>query len=163
MKKFGKLLFTLLLFFIAFYVVIQFQNVGLSIGAFVVLTIVLISTLKKSSKNKNSAPAKNVAANTSSVPVNNSRDEDLKLYELASLYSCYRDLKEYASVEFRVFYNNYVYTFDAYVNLDNCEPDANKNDIVNSLKYHYNQLAQSLLSEAQKITDKRITIKLNIN
>jgi hypothetical protein len=89
------------------------------------------------------------------------RDEWYKLYDLTKIYSGYQSLRDYAKVDFSVTLDDYGnFTIDGYLDLSDCEPDVNANDIRASLRYAAQQLQKNILSDARSITNGRVTVSI---
>ena len=89
------------------------------------------------------------------------RDEWYKLYDLTRLYSGYQSLRDYAKVDFSVSLDDYGnFTIDGYLDLSDCDPDVNENDIRSSLRYAAQRLQQNILSDARSITNGRVTVSI---
>lgn len=165
MKKLIKTVFILTWLVVAVIVLSQTLNLGLVenpiflVGLALIVAIVLISTMRKISKNaKKKVRTSSAASASRSATVDNS--DALELYKIAELYSRWYDLKDYAKAEISVSYDSdqRAFTISYSLDVENCGEDANMNDIKASLRYWIDQVAKGVKKDASRAANGRFSI-----
>ena len=161
MKRLIKLAVIIAIIVVGVKLIDQYRGNSAALVGIAACGLALISVFARSNGKKSSGSAKGGSASSGGGSRGITRDEWYKLYDLTRIYSGYQSLRDYAKVDFSVSLDEYGnFTIDGYLDLSDCDPDVNANDIRSSLRYAAQRLQQNILSDARSITNGRVTVSI---
>ena len=162
MKKLIKLAIIVVVIVVGVKLIDQYRGNSAALVGIAACGLLLISVFARSNGKKAKSSGGSRGGNASSGGSRGiTREEWYKLYDLTKTYSGYQSLRDYAKVEFVVSLDDYGnFTIDGYLDLSDCEPDVNTNDLRASLRYAAQRLQKNILSDARSITNGRVSVSI---